>query len=837
MKSTPLALLVVVLASVPAFASSPILRGIKPIGGQRDTEVVVTLSGQRLADAQEILFYQPGITVTGLEADKDNQVKATFKIAADAPLGLHDFRLRTATGVSPLKTFSVGVLKEVEEVEPNNDFTEPQPIDLNVTVNGVADNEDIDYYAIDAKKGERITVEVEGIRLGLTLFDPYVAILDAKRFELASSDDASLIWQDGLVSILAPEDGTYIVAARESAYAGNRNCLYRLHVGTFPRPRATVPAGGPVGESVTVRWIGDVLGEMTTSPTLPDHIERDFGLVAQDDQGTAPYPNSFRLSEFGNVIESEPNDSHETATPFTPPLALNGVIEKADDVDQYVFSAKKDESYDVQVYARQIRSPLDSVMSVSTRNGGRIANNDDNRGNPDSYFRFKAPKDGEYVIAVRDHLKNGGPEYSYRVELTPVTPKLVISTPNESLRRGAGVQAVAVPKGNRVAMMINAGRVNFGGGLTLSADDLPAGVHIELDDVGPGTSAFPVMFSADADAPTAATLATLIGKPIDEKLQQIPCEFTSTAELVLGQNNVPFWTRTVESLAVAVTDEAPFTIEIIEPKVPIVRGGALDLKVVAHRKPGFTAPIAIAVLNNPPGISSKGGITIPEGKDEALIPVNANNGAELATWKIVVNGTYVEVPPEDPNNKNGNNRRGRNAGRLVVSSQLAKLTVAQPYLAMKFNTVSVEQGNEVDLAIKIDKKTDFAGDAQVTLIGLPAKAVTEPTTINQETSEIVFHLKTDPETPPGETKNLFCQVVITQDGEPIVHNIGSGRLRVDKPLPPKPDAPAATPKAATADASKPLSRLEQLRLENQERIKAKADAATESNGGGGGGGN
>ena len=71
------------------------------------------------------------------------------------------------------------MLKDVEEVEPNNDFAKPQSIAMNVTVNGVADNEDIDYYAVEAKKGDRITAEVEGIRLGLTLFDPYVAILDS----------------------------------------------------------------------------------------------------------------------------------------------------------------------------------------------------------------------------------------------------------------------------------------------------------------------------------------------------------------------------------------------------------------------------------------------------------------------------------------------------------------------------------------------------------------------------------------------------------------------------------------------------------------------------------
>ena len=189
MKSIVFASMGLLILAAPAWAVAPVVRLIQPVGGQRSTEVAVTLLGQRHDDIQEILFYQPGITVTKLSAARSRAV-VTFKIAEDAPLGLHDFRVRTATGVSPLKTFSVGELKDVDEVEPNNDFAKPQPIAMNVTVNGVAGNEDVDYYAVQATKGERITAEVEGIRLGLTLFDPYVAILDAKRFELASSDDS-----------------------------------------------------------------------------------------------------------------------------------------------------------------------------------------------------------------------------------------------------------------------------------------------------------------------------------------------------------------------------------------------------------------------------------------------------------------------------------------------------------------------------------------------------------------------------------------------------------------------------------------------------------------------
>ena len=59
---------------------------------------------------------------------------------------------------------------------------------------------------------------------------------------------------------------------------------------------------------------------------------------------------------------------------------------------------------------------------------------------------------------------------------------------------------------------------------------------------------------------------------------------------------------------------------------------------------------------------------------------------------------------------------------------------------------------------------------------------------------------------------------------------GSGTLRVDVPLPPKPNAPAPAPppkpvvaeapKPAPATPPKPLSRLEKLRLESMERAKA-----------------
>ncbi len=458
-----------------AQAASPVLSNLEPRGGQRGTEIEVTLSGDRMADAQEILFYETGIEVTKLEVVNPQNVKVMFKVAPDAVLGSHRFRVRTATGVSELRPFFVGALPVVAEVEPNSDFAAPQAIAINTTVHGTVDNEDVDYFVVDAKKGDRITAEVEAIRLGITLFDAYVSIMNAARFELSTSDDNALVWQDGVASIVAPEDGKYIVQVRDSAYGGNGACRYRVHVGHFPRPVALLPAGGRIGEPTNVKFLGDVLGDRDQTIPLPGADQSGFLVFAQDDKGIAPSGQRFRLSDFPNVIESEPNETHDNATRFAPPMGLNGVIQAPGDADFYRFTAKKGEVYDIRVHARGLRSPLDPILHVFVAGGGALAGNDDSAG-PDSYLRFAVPNDGDYLVRVIDHLGNGGPAYFYRVELTPVKPQLTLSI-NEFQQYVQPV--VAVPKGNRVGLVLSAQRVDFGGPLTLNGVDLPAGVTLE----------------------------------------------------------------------------------------------------------------------------------------------------------------------------------------------------------------------------------------------------------------------------------------------------------------------------------------------------------------------
>lgn len=807
------ALLSALLASADLQAVQPSVGAISPYGVQRGKETVVTFSGARLGEAERLLYYSPGLTTQAIEKVNDNTIKATIAVAEDCRLGIHALRIQTTMGVSNLRTFTVGALPEVPEVEPNSEFATPQLIELNTTISGIVQNEDVDYFLVKAKKGQRIVAELEGIRLGNdTLFDPYVAILDAKRFELSRSDDAALLRQDCLCAVTAPEEGDYIVQIRESAYGGNGNCKYRLHVGTFPRPTAVLPAGGRPGETLEVKWVGDAAGDWVEKVTLPASEDLEFGLFARDDAGISPSPNLIRVTDLQNAIEAEPNNAREEASAGVAPGALNGILEKPGDQDYFKFSATKGQQFDVRVYARQtLRSPLDSVLTIQNAGGGNIAENDDS-GGPDSYVRFNCPADGEYFILVRDHLGNGGPNFAYRVELAPIVASTTVSVPEKQQYVST---TITVNRGNRVATMINVSRANWGGDLDLIAEGLPAGITMEAKRITAGESGIPVVFHATADAATGGALVNLVAKPVAENQQQIPSHFLQRQMLVRGQNNRDVWGHDADRLAVSLAADSPFQIEIVQPKVPIVRNGNMELKVVAKRAEGYNAPISVVLLYNPPGIGSSGSVAIPEGATEAVIPLTANSGAGIGKWPLIVRALGAH-----------------GGGTVETASQIAELEVSDSFFNFAFQKAAGEIGSEAAVVVNVENKIAFDEVCKVQLLGLPANTSTGemPLELRKDTAELIFPIKIAAEAKPNTYKSLVCQAIIERNGERITHTLGGGELRLDVPPPPKVTAPAKpaenkpAPAVAQAPAAappkKPLSRLEQLRLKKAEEAGA-----------------
>jgi hypothetical protein len=74
-------------AAVEARAVEPHLVSVLPTGGQRGTEMEVSFHGERLQDAEEVIWYEPGLEVLKLGLVTNTIVKAQVRLAPDCGLG------------------------------------------------------------------------------------------------------------------------------------------------------------------------------------------------------------------------------------------------------------------------------------------------------------------------------------------------------------------------------------------------------------------------------------------------------------------------------------------------------------------------------------------------------------------------------------------------------------------------------------------------------------------------------------------------------------------------------------------------------------------------------
>lgn len=793
--------------AVPSLhAAYPEFGTTKPNGGQRGTELLLTVTGNRLEDFQDFIYMSPGFTTKKVEKVEKNKVTATIAIAPTVPLGNHMLRLRTKSGISHARQFFVGQYPNVDEKEPNDDFASPQVVTFNQTVEGVVQNEDVDYYRITAKKGERIAVEIDGLRLGYVNFDPYVAILDAGRFEIGASDDTILHRQDGYVSVVAPEDGDYTIMVRESSYRGSGNSYYRLHVGSFLRPDVVYPAGGKVGTVVKTKFIEKGGNSFEEDVQVPSEIDPNFMVLPKANQ-SPPSGNPFRVVAFENTLEAEPNDAQASATLSAgDPIALNGVIEKPGDIDFFKVPLKKGQSIVFQAFGQALGSPLDSVVNVYNEKGSSLSGNDDGGGRRrlDSKFTVNVPADGNYFVRVTDHLERGGPAFVYRIELAASEPTVRFSSPNYSVNDSHLRQFIAVPRGGRYATLVNVTRNNVSGDMSFEMPNLPAGMKLLTASMPKDLSNINLLFEAAPDAPIGGAALPITLKHSDPKVNvigRLAQEFD-----VVRNGNVIYYTEVEDKLPVAVVEEAPYSLEIAKPTVPLVANGVMHMKVTAKRNEGFKAPIRVLLMWKPPGVSALGEQTIAEGKTECTFVLDANANVPAGKWGFTVIGEA----------DTGN-------GRVYNASPFCEIETAPAYItAPTMALTAVENGKEAEMVCKLEHLQPFQGEAEARVTGIPDTIEILSAKINKDTKEAVFKVKTTAKSPVGKQANLFVAVDVPVTGGVTTHRVALGSvLRIDAPRKaptPKPNAPAVAaakpaPVAAKPAEPKRLSRLEQLRQE------------------------
>lgn len=360
-----LLLLSLLLLSSSPLRADPTIDRIIPPGAKQGSDVEIELTGKFLESAEELVFEEGLIQVQHIDSVDGSRVKARISIPPDCRLGAHRLRVRTARGLSELRTFRVGATQQVNEIEPNNEPSKAQNIELEQTISGVITGEDVDCFVVHLLASSRIAAVVDGIRLDQEMFDSHLEIIDSRGFVLGANDDNSLLGQDPMLSIVVKEEGDYTIRLRESAMAVIMDAficfmsepfLSQLWHGLLVACRA----------KVKFEWLGDPAGSFQTRVILPESagVEGIAEIRPERDgkRSTAPVP--VRISSLYTVVESEPNDVPDQASHSSIPGAFIGRMDSRNDVDWLRFSASKGTTWRVTAYGRRLGSPIDLVLNA-----------------------------------------------------------------------------------------------------------------------------------------------------------------------------------------------------------------------------------------------------------------------------------------------------------------------------------------------------------------------------------------------------------------------------------------------------------------------------------------
>ena len=792
--------LVLLLLASPALADTQyMVDHLLPRGGARGSTVTVEFHGRNLENPKEILFHTPGITAATFEpyAQAATGFKVKFKIAPDCPLGEHVLRVRTATSLSDAVTFWVGPYPQIPEAETkpgeNDSMAKAQTVAMNTTIEGQilpGPDVDRDFYRVHARAGQRISVEVESARLGTLHYggenDLAVRILDANDKELARNDDSALYVQDPVLSIAAPKEADYFIVIQQQVFYPPRQAWYRAHIGDFSRPTAIFPAGGQAGTAIEARILGDPTGERTESIALPkapgnfDFFTHAAGITAP------PSANVLRVSPYPNVIKAPGDDP--TPVPAIP-AALNGILEKPGQIDTYRFTAKKGQRLHFRVYARTLGAPVDAAIWLqAVGNDKRLINVDDSRlqdiGYPSSraswYIKdqqdpvavFPIPADGDYILGIDDSEGGAGPDHVYRIEIEPARNEVFTHVTAPDGYQMPRLNGFIVPQGGRWTLEVQLAQGlgnEYKGDIELEAKGLPKGVSMIAPKYAKGVNRMPVQFVAAPDAEPQAALIELLARPVD-KTAQLDSGSRQGFALTNRSGELPWHFVWLDKFALAITDPAPFEIELDPPALPLVQGGDITLKAKVIRHADFTGPVEIVADWLPPGVSKGAVTTIPAGKSEGDYQIQANDKAAKGTFQIALNATTT----------GGDSYSG--VGRVRVSSKFADLKVMEPYLTLDIQHSSVEQGKQSQITAAIHQNQPFEGKAVARLQQLPkgVKMLDPAPEITSKDTQVTFRIAADKDALAGLNKGITCEMTFNEAGQTFKLHTGSGVLRVDE---------------------------------------------------------
>lgn len=190
----------------------PFVTSLFPLGGKPGVPARIALTGWNLRDGN--------LTLAPLSSE-----------------GIHPVReLNNGLAIGE-RLFAIDDLPQCPVSRPNNDPSQPQPVQMPVIINGRINSPgEVGLFTIQCRKGDKVVAETYARRLHSQL-DSWLKVTDAAGHQIAFNDDtedksAGLLphGADSYLTFTAPADGAYSVQIGDSQSKGGPEYGYRLRI-------------------------------------------------------------------------------------------------------------------------------------------------------------------------------------------------------------------------------------------------------------------------------------------------------------------------------------------------------------------------------------------------------------------------------------------------------------------------------------------------------------------------------------------------------------------------------------------------------------------------------
>lgn len=799
------------------FLPQPYLQSVFPLSVQAGETVDVTVRGTELEGATALWFDHPGLRAFHLKG-------TTFRVvcATGTPRGHHDIRVAGTYGVSNPRTIVVGNRPTVTETEPNETPDKANAVAVNSVINAEsAAANDVDCFAINAKKGQRLLFDLEGERVE-SRFDATLRLLDPSGVEIAESRD--VFGADPFLDVTIPADGRYVLKVHDVTYKGSNEHPYRLTITDGPHVDAISPIAAKAGEPTTFTVYGRNLGGEPTALTVDGRpIEKTTVTItppAEREDGDGP-SRSYVLSThaarrgfeyvFENaggeanpvfisfatdpvVLEREPNDEPTKLQEVALPCEISGCFDQPGDLDLYRFKAKKGEVYWVETTAEKLGSPADPVFIIQKviekGDPQDLATGDDTpehgdatrfpASSADAAVRWLVPEDGTYQVAVNDlySSQRGDVRLVYKLSIRPERPDFSLFLLPDSPSQP---DSLTLYSGGRSLAHVLAVRADgFNGPIRVEAVDLPAGVRCDPVVIGPNQNSAPIVFEAAEGTMPVLGTARLIGRArFEDRKEQLSYISGSTklgpdvthAALAGGmvwtpapnpQGGPPLTqARLTRGFVIAVVGESPLNLTATQRNAYVTPGGRLALDLAVVRRAGFAGAVDVTLLNPPTGLANPPTVKLETAARTGTLAVTMPRLISAGDYTLVLQGAGPYPFNKDPKAKDKPNVNLAEPSNAI----LLRVRTAPASVSAKGGTLKV--GSKFDVEVTVTRKDGSADPVTLSLDAPDAlKLNADPVQATPgKPAKLVVSAAAD--SPQGAAAGVAVRVTLPVLGEPF----------------------------------------------------------------------